>query len=222
MGRQTPRPDGIRKDLSALLVNRGSEKRGVPRRRWIPSSAGSQAIPPRTWPGWLRRAISYGDFFRQAPHLNDARLLIRGTVCGVRVEEVQDPLLREMRYLDKLIDELGQGKGHGPHPAEMTPQNRKNFFDWIEKVSGLHAKGGLSAPLSHFSPVAHPTGFLLFRHAEARHGAPCRHLFLHYLGIRSLVSSLRLWRTMRSSRAMRVTPSSALEGGHQPHCHVPP
>ena len=54
--------------------------------------------------------ITYGDFFRQAPQLNPNRTLIKGVVCGVRVEEVEDPLIREARYLDKLIDELAKGK----------------------------------------------------------------------------------------------------------------
>ncbi len=53
---------------------------------------------------------SYGDFFRQAPALNPKRSLITGTVCGVRVEEIQDPMMREIRYLDKLVDELAKGK----------------------------------------------------------------------------------------------------------------
>ena len=53
---------------------------------------------------------TYGDFFRQAPQPNPNRVLIRGAVCGVRVEEVEDPLMREARYLDKLIDELAKGK----------------------------------------------------------------------------------------------------------------
>lgn len=53
---------------------------------------------------------TYGDFFRQAPQPNPNRALIRGVVCGVRVEEVEDPLMREARYLDKLIDELAKGK----------------------------------------------------------------------------------------------------------------
>lgn len=55
-------------------------------------------------------AVSYGDFFRHAPQLNPNRTLIKGVVCGVRVEEVEDPLMREIRYLDKLIDELAKGK----------------------------------------------------------------------------------------------------------------
>lgn len=54
--------------------------------------------------------LCYGDFFRNAPQLNPNRTLIKGVVCGVRVEEVEDPLMREIRYLDKLIDELAKGK----------------------------------------------------------------------------------------------------------------
>jgi len=55
-------------------------------------------------------SVRYGDFFRSAPLLNPNRALIKGVVCGVRVEEVADPLMREIRYLDKLIDELAKGK----------------------------------------------------------------------------------------------------------------
>ena len=58
----------------------------------------------------LESAATYGDFFRQAPRPNPDRALIRGVVCGVRVEEVADPLMREARYLDKLVDELAKGK----------------------------------------------------------------------------------------------------------------
>jgi hypothetical protein len=54
--------------------------------------------------------LCYGDFFRNAPQLNPNRTLIKGVVCGVRVKEVEDPLMREIRYLDKLIDELAKGK----------------------------------------------------------------------------------------------------------------
>jgi hypothetical protein len=49
-------------------------------------------------------------FFAQAPRLNPARADIKGVVCGVRVEEVAEPLMREIRYLDKLIDELAKGR----------------------------------------------------------------------------------------------------------------
>ena len=49
-------------------------------------------------------------FFAQAPRLNPARVRITGVICGVRVEEIADPLMREIRYLDKLVDELARGK----------------------------------------------------------------------------------------------------------------
>ena len=49
-------------------------------------------------------------FFREAPKMNPARSLIKGVVCGVRVEDVQEPTMREIRYLDKLVDEIAKGK----------------------------------------------------------------------------------------------------------------
>ena len=60
--------------------------------------------------GMLERPVPYGDFFRDAPELNENRRLIRGVVCGVRVEDIEETLMREIRYLDKLIDELARGK----------------------------------------------------------------------------------------------------------------
>ena len=54
--------------------------------------------------------ITYGDFFHNAPAMNPARKLIKGSVCGVRVECIEDPLMQEIRYLDKLVDELAKGK----------------------------------------------------------------------------------------------------------------
>lgn len=58
----------------------------------------------------MKSEITYGDFFLQAPEPNPKRSLIQGVVCGVRVEEIEEPLMREIRYLDKLIDELARGK----------------------------------------------------------------------------------------------------------------
>ncbi len=58
----------------------------------------------------IRKKSSFEEFFAQAPNMNPDRLLIKGVVCGVRVEEVEDPLMREIRYLDKLIEELARGK----------------------------------------------------------------------------------------------------------------
>ncbi|MEE2565234.1 DUF2200 domain-containing protein [Hyphobacterium marinum] len=52
----------------------------------------------------------FESFFAEAPRPNPDRALITGVVCGVRVEEVEEPLMREIRYLDKLIDELARGK----------------------------------------------------------------------------------------------------------------
>ena len=54
--------------------------------------------------------IDVASFFAQAPKLNPLRKLITGVVCGVRVENVEEPTMREIRYLDKLIDELAKGK----------------------------------------------------------------------------------------------------------------
>ena len=53
---------------------------------------------------------SFEDFFSKAPQLNPNRALIKGVICGVRVEEIEEPIMQEIRYLDKLIDELAKGK----------------------------------------------------------------------------------------------------------------
>lgn len=58
----------------------------------------------------LERRTDFETFFAQAPRPNPARALITGVVCGVRVEEVEEPTMREIRYLDKLVDELAKGK----------------------------------------------------------------------------------------------------------------
>ena len=58
----------------------------------------------------LMDGVDYAAFFAGAPHLNPKCALIRGTICGHRVEEIEDPLMRKIRYLDKLVDELARGK----------------------------------------------------------------------------------------------------------------
>jgi len=58
----------------------------------------------------LKKKTDFETFFREAPELNPARSLIKGVVCGVRVEDIQEPLMREIRYLDKLVDELAKRK----------------------------------------------------------------------------------------------------------------
>ncbi|MDV4152913.1 DUF2200 domain-containing protein [Rhizobium brockwellii] len=58
----------------------------------------------------LAEKTNFEDFFAQAPRMNPSRSLITGVICGVRVEEIQETTMREIRYLDKLIDELAKGK----------------------------------------------------------------------------------------------------------------
>jgi hypothetical protein len=58
----------------------------------------------------IDKEVDFETFFARAPKLNPAVSLIKGVVCGVRVEDVDDPLMRKIRYLDKLIDELAKGK----------------------------------------------------------------------------------------------------------------
>lgn len=58
----------------------------------------------------LAKRTTFEDFFAAAPVLNPSRTLITGVICGIRVENIEEPLMRELRYLDKLIDELAKGK----------------------------------------------------------------------------------------------------------------
>ena len=58
----------------------------------------------------LAKKTTFEDFFAQAPRMNPSRSLITGVVCGVRVEDIEDGTMREIRYLDKLVDELAKGK----------------------------------------------------------------------------------------------------------------
>ena len=60
--------------------------------------------------GQLEHGTDYETFFAEAPRLHPARTLIKGSVCGVRLEDIEEPTMREIRYLDKLIDELAKGK----------------------------------------------------------------------------------------------------------------
>ncbi|MCI9331639.1 MAG: DUF2200 family protein [Oscillibacter sp.] len=81
---------------------------------------------PQQLEAFCSTAASYGDFFRNAPHPNPNRALIKGVVCGVRVEEIEDPLMREIRYLDKLIDELTRGK-----PLEAILRGQAEAALWV-------------------------------------------------------------------------------------------
>ncbi len=61
-------------------------------------------------PEQLSKEVTMEEFFKQAPCINPNASLIKGTVCGYRVEEIEDELMQKIRYLDKLIDELAKGK----------------------------------------------------------------------------------------------------------------
>ncbi len=65
---------------------------------------------PKQLEAQLKAEVDFTTFFSEAPQLNPARRLISGVVCGVRVEDIPDPTMREIRYLDKLVDELAKGK----------------------------------------------------------------------------------------------------------------
>ena len=58
----------------------------------------------------LKKEVDYKTFFEQAPQMNPNCHLITGSVCGIKVQEIEDPLMQKIRYLDKLIDELAKGK----------------------------------------------------------------------------------------------------------------
>ncbi len=60
--------------------------------------------------GCINKEINFEIFFDKAPKLNPKRKLITGVICGIRIDEIKDPLMKEVRYLDKLIDELAKGR----------------------------------------------------------------------------------------------------------------
>ena len=65
---------------------------------------------PRRLQTQLDKETDFETFFEKAPKMNPDRSLITGVICGVRVEEIEEPTMREIRYLDKLVDELARGK----------------------------------------------------------------------------------------------------------------
>ncbi len=58
----------------------------------------------------IKKDVDYQTFFNEAPAMNPNRKLITGSICGIKVQEIEDPLMQDIRYLDKLIDELAKGK----------------------------------------------------------------------------------------------------------------
>lgn len=72
--------------------------------RWL------TGYPPKDLEKVIEKKISFREFFEKAPKFNPNASLITGVVCGIRVENIEDPLMQKIRYLDKLIDELAKGK----------------------------------------------------------------------------------------------------------------
>lgn len=86
------------------------EKKGRTRREMDQVTGWLTGYSPEELAAFLESDLTYGDFFRNAPMPHPNRKLITGKICGIRVEEIEDPLMQEIRYLDKLTDELAQGK----------------------------------------------------------------------------------------------------------------
>lgn len=95
--------------LYPLLVSK-AEKKGRTREEVDQVTSWLTGYTPEALAQLEQSDTTYGDFFRNAPAMNPNRTLITGKVCGVRVEDIEDPLMREIRYLDKLVDELAKGK----------------------------------------------------------------------------------------------------------------
>ena len=95
--------------LYSLLVAK-AEKKGRTRQEVDQVTGWLTGYTPEQLAAMEQSEISYGKFFRAAPAINPNCTLITGKICGVRVEEIEDPLIRQIRYLDKLVDELAKGK----------------------------------------------------------------------------------------------------------------
>ena len=95
--------------LYSLLVAK-AEKKGRTREEVDQVTAWLTGYTPEELARLEQSDVSYGDFFRSAPAMNPNWILITGKICGVQVETIEDPLMRDIRYLDKLVDELAKGK----------------------------------------------------------------------------------------------------------------
>ena len=105
--------DGDMEKAMELLRERGiakAEKKNRTRAEVLEVTAWLTGYSAEAIESALMTDITYGDFFRQAPAPHPMRTLITGVVCGVRVETVEEDLMREIRYLDKMVDELAKGK----------------------------------------------------------------------------------------------------------------
>jgi hypothetical protein len=86
------------------------ERKGRSREEVLAVTAWLTGYSPDDIEALLGTDTAYGDFFRQAPGMNPDRTLIKGSVCGVKLGEIEDPLMLDIRRLDKLVDELAKGK----------------------------------------------------------------------------------------------------------------
>ena len=87
-----------------------AERKGRTRAEVLDVTAWLTGYTPEEIEAQIASDLTYGDFFRRAPELHPNRRLIKGSVCGIKVELIEDPLMQEIRYLDKLVDELAKGK----------------------------------------------------------------------------------------------------------------
>ena len=95
--------------LYPLLVSK-VEKKGRTREEVDQVTAWLTGYTPEELAQLEQSDTSYGDFFRRAPAMNPNRTLVTGKICGIRVKEIEDPLMRDIRRLDKLVDELAMGR----------------------------------------------------------------------------------------------------------------
>ena len=87
-----------------------AERKGRTRAEVLEVTSWLTGYTPGQIEALLDSDTAYGDFFRKAPALNPNRMRIKGSICGIKVELIEDPLMQNIRYLDKLVDELAKGK----------------------------------------------------------------------------------------------------------------
>lgn len=92
-----------------LLIQK-AERKGRTRAEVIEVTSWLTGYSPEAIESFLTEDIAYGAFFENMPSPNENRKKITGSVCGVKLNEIEDPLMLEIRYLDKLVDELSKGK----------------------------------------------------------------------------------------------------------------
>ena len=122
-----PRMDVTEMDFAKLypLLVAKVEKKGRTREDIDQVTAWLTGYTPEELARLEESDVSYGDFFRNAPAMNPNRNLITGKICGVRVEEIENPLMRDIRYLDKLVDELAKGKTMGKILRKQIPDDEQ-------------------------------------------------------------------------------------------------